>query len=807
MGLHCFKDKSGLSAEPASEDSERQLDVLSRQETELTEKQSRYLALVAQLEEEKARVAAARKDLTEALSEHEIFKSTLKELNNRLRECEDAAPPRKEIEPVVDSSDTLNQELCAIQEETQRTAAELESKQKELEQYQRHLRETEKTVVMLEKLERELEHQLSEEAFKYQETRKTAYLRGLFLLLVRKAKFRSMKMLLRWHIQARRHSAWRNHVLGITLPLCPDLQPLRIVCESVLLYDLVDETQSVLMRIAGETEEINEDWQQMYIDTKEDIQQAALISACQRKSQDLERLSTTLTAAMRNIEVVRPIWNTQSVTISQAISESIQGSNSALHELGSVNVDLVDAQVRVKIEELLKTAKETRIACQTAQIGLNRMSENLASVLGDQYFTRLNDLLIQIQKYKVIAELPAPRLQSKETVPFSQIQPSGPQIVEEPQAYHEFETFEEESGEATVVEESNVASAAPEEIPVAAYPEEPVASEAVTGLLEPEMASQMEDASISPELVVLPEGLSPDDRDSILACPTLKILQTQPISDIRILPISELLAALQALLKSLSPTPSLWDSVVDYFVRQYGRKNAVGELTDLAANLNGYEEEPYVKLLAGALGLSLHHPTPLSQAYGRVVAAAILDGHLENANDGGQIPFIEAVKAVRKLFQSEPRAGQEVLMKLKPDALNDLSYLNFILCARLKEIKKDSIQLFKVIDTDNSGKLTCDELIAGIQNKLDIWMSADYIAALFAYIDKDGSGSISRLEFAKEVTFKTYMPLEKDLTISRLRFIETVGPFLHPTAQGLGELAGETKAWLEELAERALVIG
>ena len=807
MGLHCFKDKSGLSAEPASEDSERQLDVLSKQETELTEKQSRYLALVAQLEEEKARVAAARKDLAEALSEHEIFKSTLKELNNRLRECEEAAPPRKEIEPVVDSSDALNQELCAIQEETQRTAAELESKQKELEQYQRHLRETEKTVVMLEKLERELEHQLSEEAFKYQENRKIAYMRGLFLLLLRKVRFRSMKMLLRWHIQARRHSAWRNHVLGIALPSCPDLQPLKIVCESVLFYGLVDETQSVLMRIAGETEEINDDWQHKYTDTKEDIQQAALISACQSKSQDLERLSTALTAAMKNIELVRPIWQSQSTTISQAISESTQSSNITLHELASVNIDLLDATVRGKIEELLRTAKETRIACQTAQIELNRMSENLGSVLSEQYCARLNDLLIQIQKYTVISELPAARLQSKETAQFSLIQSSDPQIVQTPEANYEIETFEEESGEATVVEESNVASAAPEEMPVAAYPEEVVASEANKGLLEPEMAAQMEDPSIPPELVVLPADLSPDDRDSILACPTLKLLQLQPISDIRILPISELLSALQALLKSLPPTASLWGSVLDYFVQRHGRTNAIGELTDLAANLNGYEEQPYVKLLAGALGLSLHYPTPLSQAYGRVIAAAALEGHLENANDGGQVPFIDAVKAVRKLFQSEPGAGQEVLMRLKPDSLNDLSYLKFILCARLKETKKDSLQLFKAIDTDSSGKLACNELISGIQNELNVWMSADYIAALFTSIDKDGSGSISRLEFAKELTFKTYMPLEKDLRISRLRFIKIVSPFLHPAAQESGELAGETKAWLEELSERALVLG
>ena len=789
MGLHCFKDKSG-SAEPISEDSER-FDLLHRQETELTEKQSRYLALVAQLEEEKAKVAAGRKDLAEALSEHEIFKSTLKELHTRLRECEEASSQRKDLEPTPTSSDSVTeafqQELAAVQEQTQRVAEELAGKQRDLEQQHRLLRETEKTVTLLEKLERELEHQLEEEAFKHQLARKTAYLRGLFLLLVRKAQFRSMKMLLRWHMQARRRTVLSKQVMGIAWPSCPDLELLKAGCVPVPAFDLPDQVKSVLMRIEEETGEMYESWRQMYGGTEEEIRHAALISTCQAKAQDLDRLKAALENAIHKITEIKSIWNLQSASSSQALSDSLQGSKLALHELNSLSMHQLDAQLQAKTAHLLAAAQETQASCQAAKAEFDSLTAVVAPFLEDIFFDALNDSFAQIVKYKAIAELTSPQL----------IQLSDSRVVEESVV------FEEESGEMAVVEETYVA-AAPEEVPLAASTEEVQVIESSPGLSEPEVASQVED---SPVPIVLPSDLSPEDRESLLNCPTLKVLQLQPLSDIRILPISELLAALQALLKSVSAGGFRWESVLDYFVRRSGSHNAPGEIAELASNLSRFEEQPFIHLLATSLGLSLLHPTPFSQAYGPVVAAAALEGQAEDAGTGGKVALIETVKAVRRLFKDAPGAGQEALLRLKPDTLSDLPYLNFLLCARLKEIKKDSIQLFKAIDSDNSGKLTCEELVSGLHSKLDLWASADFISSLFRHIDKDGSGSISRIEFAREITFKTYLPLEKTLTITRLQFVEAAGPLLRPTEPGLGELAAETRAWLGELAGRRLVVG
>lgn len=808
MGLRCFKDKSA-SVEPTIEDSERQFDLLSTQETELTEKQSRYLTLVAQLEEEKARVVAARKDLAEALSEHEIFKSTLKELHTRLRESEEANSQRKDLEPNSTSSDsvreaeTFQQELSALQGDIQRAAEELAAKQRELEQQQRLLRETEKAVALLEKLERELEHQLNEEAFKHQQARKTAYLRGLFLLLVRKMQFRSQKMLLRWHIQARRRAILNKQVMSITWPSCPDIQSLKAVCVPMPAHDLPKRVKSTLGQIDEEMRKMYESWQQMYIGTEEEIRHAALISACQTKAQDLNSLKEELENAVDKTNEIRSIWNVQSPATSQALSDSLQGSNRALQELNSLNIDQLDTHLKTQVTHLLATAQETQVNCQAVKAELDGLAEAVTPLLGDLFLAELNDSYAQVTQYKVFSELTFPQLNAVSITPNELSQLSVSQNAEESQITQESIVFQEESEEVAVIEETSVA-AAPEEVPLAASTEEVQEIEASPGLLEPEVASQKED---SPIPVILPSELSPQEKESLLNCPTLKVLQLQPLSAIRIMPISELLSVLQVLIKSVSPGGFLWESVLNFFVLQSGRHNAAGEITELASNLSRFDEQPYIHLLASSLGLSLLHPTPLSQAYGAVVAASALEGKIEDAGTGGQVALIDAVKAVRKLFKDIPGIGQEALLRLKPDSLNDLRYLNFLLCARLKEIKKDSIQLFKAIDSDNSGKLTCEELVSGLHNKLDLWVSADYISTLFTSIDKDGSGSISRIEFAREITFKTYLPLEKTLSITRLQFVEAAGPLLRPLEQTEVELAAETKAWLGELAEKSLVVG
>lgn len=778
MGLSCFKDKTGLPALPQSEDTERQLSALSRQETELTEKQSRYLTLISQLEDHKTRVFGARKDLTEALSESDIFKSTLKELHARLKECEAAAIQRKDaLEEAtrlseslrdVETERQLQSDLSALQADTQHTVRELEAKKLEQDRLQQQLRETEKAVSLLEKLEVELEHQLGEEASKHEQARRKAYLRGLFLLLLRRVQVRSLNSLLRWKEMAHRRTLFGKSLLGMVWPACPDLQSLQTLCSAFPSSEVLEEARGMLLNITEETERTYESYKDQYAGNEEELREAALRSICHAKIQSLQTFRDIFSAAANQSEAIKAYQSNQRSAIAQTLTEALQGSSHAVGKLSALSSDQLDAGLRRQALCLLEAAKSEQTACLQAQAELSRLD----AVLADLPLDQLSGLLSQVEKCQAAAALPL-ELQPKE-VP-STLESSDIQLGEEAQ----------QIGQEEITTEVSEASAPIEEL-LAAAPDVP-------------------ESTFLPESAILPSDISSEARDSVLFSPTLKVLQLFPLSDLRILPVPELLAAFQCLLKSLSPETAVWECVLDYFVCTYGRADAAKYMTQMVGSVSALENPVYLEILLSALGLSLRHPLPSTQAYGLIAAATALEGQADDVHTGGCIPLIDAFKVAAKLFQTDPTAGQEVLAGLQPESMEAHSYLNFILCAKLKEVKKDSMQLFKAIQ--NNGKVTCAELVAGLQDKLQLWASAQQISAFFSHIDSSGSGSIGRVEFGKEVTFKTYMPLEKQLTTTRLRFLQVVSPLLHPPAQlNTKKLAEETQAWLMELEGQRLIV-
>lgn len=787
MGLSCFRDRAGLPAQPHNEDTERQLAALSRQEAELSEKQSRYLALATQLEQHKVQVSAARDNLAEALSQADIFQSALKELHVRLEKCEAAARRRKDAhEEAVKLSDSLTNsevesqlqsDLGTLQADTQHTASELEGKKLELDSLQQRVRETEKAVTILEKLEVELEHQLGEEASKHEQARRKAYLRGMLLLLLRRTQVRSLKSLLRWQEQARKRTVQRQRLLKLTWPPCPDLHSLETL--SLPTENFLEDASREMVSISGESETMYESDKEQYSDTDEELRKAALMSVCSRRILSLQTLSESLIAATRQIEEAKCVWTEKQPLITLALAEALEGSSRAVKELTALSLLELDAVTKNQALHLLDAAQAERTACVQTQEKLSR----LESVLANLPLAQAYALQAKVEQYQTIANLPPLQLRTKEEVSRQQsLELTETQVVEEPQA----------------------AQPSKQEIAV----EEDIESIQISAPAEELLAANLDltESAVLPEPARLPADFSSEARDTVLACPTLKVLQLCPLSDIRVLPPSELFETLQTILKSLTPGTALWESVLDHFVRTYSRENAIQRMAELAASLRYLDSPVYLEILLSALGLSLRQPLPLAEAYGLVAAAAVLEVPAADGQTGGEIPLVEAVRTARKLLQMDSAAVQEVLARLKPESMEPSSYMNFLLCARLKEVKKDSAQLFKLICSD-SGKLTCSELIAGVQNKLELWASADLISALHSHIDKSGSGTVSRIEFLREITFKTYMPLEKQLTITRLRFLQVTGPLLRPPAQlSVEHLADQTKAWLLELAAQELVV-
>jgi len=791
MGLSCFKDRTGLPAQPHSEDTERQLAALSRQETELTEKQARYLALAAQLEQHKARVSSARDDLTEALAHAETLKSAVKELHVRLEKCEAAARRRKDAheEAVRLSASLRNSEvesqlqsdLGALQADTHHTASELEAKKVELDSLQQRLRETEKAVTVLEKLEVELEHQLGEEASKHEQARRKAYLRGMFLLLVRRMQVRSLKSLLRWREQARQRDQLRQRLLKLAWPACPDMHSLETLCAALPTNSLIEEARGEVLSISEESEKTYESYKELYSGTEEDVRKAALMSVCSAKALSLKTLNESLIAATRQTEEAKSVWSEQHPPITQALEAASQGSSRAVKELTGLSLHQLDAVTRSQVSRSLEAAQTEQMVCSQAQEKLSR----LESVLANLPLAQVHALQVEVGQYQTTAQLPSLKLRTKEEVSNQQILESlETQVIEEPQV------AQPSKPEVAVEEEFSeevLAVSAPAEELLAADPEETT-------------------SAVPPEPAKLPSDMSFEARDSVLACPTLKVLQLRSLSDLRMLSSTELFDTLQTLLKSLAPGTALWESVLNHFVRTYSREIAVQRMAEIAASLRSLDAPVYLEVLLSALGLSLRQPLPLIEAYGLVMAAAALEGQAEDIHTGGEIQLVEAVRTARKLLQTDSTAVQEALARLKPESMEPSSYMNFLLCARLKEIKKDSAQLFKLISSEG-GKLTCADLVAGVQNKLELWASAELISALFSHIDKSGSNTISRVDFLREITFKTYMPLEKQLTTTRLRFLQVISPLLRPPTQlSVEHLEEATKAWLLELEGQTLLV-
>ena len=763
MGQNSTKEKS-TPAQPPSEETERQLAALSRQEAELSEKQSRYQSLLSQLEEDKAKVAAARKALSEALSQKEASQTTLQQLHARLQDCEAAASRRKvALEELTHLSKSLQEattesqlqsQLEALQSEMQQLTTQLDSKTLDFEQEQSRLKDTEKTVSLLEKLEEELEHQLGEEASKHEHARKKAYLRGLFLLMLRKAQIRSLKTLHLWRKQAHQRASLGKWLGELAWAPCPDLESLKSLLAAVPSSDVVSQSQSLLTTIEQESQQVSLTWKDIYTATDQEVVQAALISACSQKQQQLETLLEALGTTAEQVQTTRQLWQTERTKTQEALELALQGSAQVLRQLQALPTNTVDGTLKHTITLLTENATAALAACQHTQLELRALEEHFHSVTKDWPET-VADLRTQLLSYQSTGRLTPPQLQSR-SAPQDEIA---------------------ESVEVSTAEEPQVATA----------PEE-------------EMAVQT-------PAVPLPPALSAEDRESLLASPTLKALQFPQSQPLSVVPTPELLLGLENMLKLFtSPTRSIWETVLEYFTSLHGRDSSLRHLAEFAFSLQHLENLPYVNLLTSALGLSLQRPVPLSQAYGQVMLAAALEGRIEDTATGGEVPLVSVIKAVRRLFESSPEAGREALARLKPASMEDHRYMNFVLCVRLKEVKKESMQLFKVMDTENTGKLTCPELVTGLLGKLEMWVSADLVSTLFSHIDKNGTGSITRIEFAREVSFATYLPLEKELTVNRLHCMELLSGLIPLTSTTTTEsLSSDTRALLQTLADTQLV--
>jgi hypothetical protein len=340
----------------------------------------------------------------------------------------------------------------------------------------------------------------------------------------------------------------------------------------------------------------------------------------------------------------------------------------------------------------------------------------------------------------------------------------------------------EQTSEIEVISEEEVVEAMPVEMEVAsANPEE-----------SPTLAEGSEDLEVDWSV------FTEEEKMEIMQNQARMILKQTQKAEVSQIPAEEIMQQIRSfftsatpLFSSNTPFPRISALLLEHFLPPNSPPAAQSAFSSFALTLSLLASErpdSYISLLASALGLSL--PFPMSDSQAKLVSIAetlIHEGSVrlekaikgpkpsldETLLTGGRLYLTDAITAVYLLFPESPAMGEIALEKIKPPSISLPELLNFMICFRLKELKLDALKLFKLIDSDNSGKLNGEEFAQGIRQHLRLWMSVDSLKGLFRALDADGSDSISRIEFAKAINLKEYYQKyeTQTYTISKIEFL------------------------------------
>jgi len=151
--------------------------------------------------------------------------------------------------------------------------------------------------------------------------------------------------------------------------------------------------------------------------------------------------------------------------------------------------------------------------------------------------------------------------------------------------------------------------------------------------------------------------------------------------------------------------------------------------------------------------------------------------------DGGICNIFEVIDEVRNATGTNKDFVERVCVNLKPDffydkeKMNNTAQLEFTLLKITMKIAKKGVDMKKMYDSwddDNSGSLDAQEIMQGVSKSLKINLGKEESHLLAEYLDKDGDGSITFLEFTDKVNFKGIKEKEKRYTISLKNFTDRV---------------------------------
>jgi receptor expression-enhancing protein 5/6 len=125
------------------------------------------------------------------------------------------------------------------------------------------------------------------------------------------------------------------------------------------------------------------------------------------------------------------------------------------------------------------------------------------------------------------------------------------------------------------------------------------------------------------------------------------------------------------------------------------------------------------------------------------------------AGTGGEAFLREIFAYVYRLLENDFEGGVLAVKVLKPDLINLVDYVVYLVCYKLRTAGQTPSDLFTLLDERRSDSLNQQEFIEGLQSKYSVWVSTEDLTVVFNALRKPAE-ELSRAAFEKGFSMELY---------------------------------------------------
>eukprot|EP00347_Sterkiella_histriomuscorum_P023774 403333433 len=242
----------------------------------------------------------------------------------------------------------------------------------------------------------------------------------------------------------------------------------------------------------------------------------------------------------------------------------------------------------------------------------------------------------------------------------------------------------------------------------------------------------------------------------------------------------------------------------DSLLMQYGLKTIANKNIIMINNgLKSFEQYPYGNLISRILGIS--EPYFMRDSVSIIVRAHLFfkevqqdwvkrltkmnqkvsEETVNNLKNGGECMIFDIIDELRIAFKDDKELTERILSNIKPDNYKAIDHKDkskmktfqiefsvLKITSRIAKLGKDLKFIYDTLDKDKSGSLEPNELLIGLKNSFNVYLSLDESVALSKYLDEDESGDIDFSEFVKKINLGDLQNKAHLYTISKVMFMD-----------------------------------